>query len=199
MTMTFLVLCFFEVGSIAQKHDSLAIDFEFLQFKEGYLKSNHGIEFLLEIPKGYTKSNILNHTPVYHDHPFKVSAAAVYDTSVIIMVHAETLADNSGYLNYSYMDSTRLSGINFYAKEHCVEITEELIAQAEDLRFFQNEGFNFYPAVYLKQYFITTDDGNTEWVLSYGEKVCNCSTETINKSFKEQFLHRLENSITIKK
>jgi hypothetical protein len=171
--------------------------FQYLQFEESSLNSVHAIRLALDIPDGFKRTGFLNHNPVFHEHPFNVSAAAVYDSMTIIMVHAEALGDSSGYLNYSYMETATLNDIAFYTKDNCVEITEALLSDARDLQFFQNEGFDFYPAIYLKQYFKTADDGNAEFVLSYGERVCDCSETTINEAFKEQFMRRLTNTVNL--
>lgn len=185
-------------GREAQAQEKVSTSkFQYLQFEGSSLNSVHAIRLTLDIPDGFKRTGFLNHSPVFHEHPFNVTAAAVYDSITIIMVHAEALGDSSGYLNYGYLEATRLNGIEFYSKDNCVEITEALLSDAKDLQFFQNEGFDFYPAVYLKQYFKTTDDGNAEFVLSYGERVCDCSETTINEAFKEQLISRLANAVNI--
>lgn len=191
-----LIACVSKIETQAQEKPS-ASDFQYLQFQESSLKSVHAIRLILDIPDGFKRTGFLNHSPVFHEHPFNVSTAAVYDSMTIIMVHAEALADSSGYLNYSYMEAATLNGIEFYSKDNCVEITAALLSNAKDLQFFQNEGFNFYPVIYLKQYFKTTDDGNAEFVLSYGERVCDCSEATISQAFKKQFMDRLNNTVNL--
>lgn len=185
-------------GRETQAQEKLSTNkFQYLKFEESSLNSVHAIRLTLDIPHGFKRTGFLNHSPVFHEHPFNVSTAAVYDTITIIMAHAEALGDSSGYLNYSYMDAATLYDIAFYTKDNCIEITEALLSDARDLQFFQNEGFDFYPAVFLKQYFKTTDDGNAEFVLSYGERVCDCSETTINAAFKEQFMRRLTNTVNL--
>lgn len=170
-------------------------DFQYIKFEEKVLVSTHNLKISLIIPDDFNKSNLLNYQPVFHEHPFNVSAAAVYNSERIIMVHAEAVTDSSVFLNYSYLDDTQLNGLAFYTKETCVEITDELMAQAVDIKFFQDEGFDFNPAIYLKQFFQTTPDNIYEYVLNYGERVCDCSDTTINREFKEDYLSRLENTI----
>ncbi len=169
--------------------------FNNLQFEAEVLKSTHQIKLSLKIPEGFRRTEYFNYQPIFHNHPFHVSTAAVYDENRIIMVHAEELADSSGYLDYSYMDTINLQGIDFYTKETCVVITEELLSDAKDLQFFQSEGFDFYPAIYLKQFFLNTEDGNAEYVLSYGERVSNCSETTVNEPFKDLFLESLKSTV----
>ncbi len=169
--------------------------FSYLQLEAEVLKSTHQIDLSLKIPEGFSRTEDFNYRPIFNNHPFNVSTAAVYDNNRIIMVHAEALADSSGYLDYSYMNTINLHAIDFYTKETCLVITEELLSNAKDLQFFQSEGFDFYPAIYLKQFFLNTEDGNAEYVLSYGERVNDCSETTVNEPFKDLFLEKLKSTV----
>ncbi len=68
--------------------------------------------------------------------------AAFLGDSSFIMVHAETVTDNSGFLDYSYLDSTSLNGISFYKRVRCAEIWDEFIEEEHDIRFLNENGFD---------------------------------------------------------
>jgi len=172
--------------------------FSYLKFEDESIRSVHGIEIELKIPHGFKKTSILNHQPKFHEHPFNVSTAAIYTDDIIIMMHAESVTDHSGFLNYSYLDSIQLAGIGFTTQERCVVISDELLKEARDLGFFQGEGFDFYPAIYMKQFFKTTQDGNYEVVLTYGERVCNCEVMNLDDKFETEFSQRLLQKVNIK-
>lgn len=172
-------------------------EFKYLEFEDDVLKSTHDIKFSLKIPDGFSKINPLNHKATFNDHPFNVSVAALISEKTIIMVHAEKVTDSSGFLDYSYLKPASLSGFDFHIRESCFEINEELLDDAVDVLYFQENGFNFYPAMYLKQYFLNTSDGNSEYVLSYGKRVCDCSDKTISDTFKNDFIRELERTILL--
>jgi hypothetical protein len=183
-SMLFFPACSQEVGG-----------FRYLQLEGEVLKSTHQIKLSLKIPDGFSRTEDFNYRPIFNNQPFNVSTAAVYDENRIIMVHAEALPDSSGYIDYSYLDTINILGIDFYTKESCVVMSEELLSNAKDLQFFQSEGFDFYPAIYLNQFFLDTEDGNAEYVLSYGERVSDCSQTTIDQSFKDRFFEKLKSTL----
>ena len=190
----------FALGLLAQlaKAQDRSAEFQYLQFQGQQLQSVHSIKHNLPVPKGFRKTQIFNHKPTYNGHPFNVTTAGLHDADRIIMVHAEIVTDNSGFLDYSYMDSTRLDGLTFYSKETCLIITDEILSEAKDLKFFQGQGFNFLPAIYMKQFFKNSEDGNQEYVLSYAERVTDCSSTTISNCFKKRFRRRVNKTIEFK-
>jgi len=191
LTLTLFATC---SSSIAQNIESdKNPEFEYLEFEDDVLKSTHDIKFSLKIPSGFSKIKPLNHKPTFNDHPFNVSTAALISEKTIIMVHAEKVTDSSGFLDYSYLKPASLGGFDFHMKESCTEITDEVLDEAVDVRYFQENGFNFRPAMYLKQYFLNT----SEYVLSYGKRVRDCSDKTISNTFKDDFNRELERTILL--
>lgn len=115
------------------------------------------------------------------------------------MVHAETLADHSGTLDYSNLDSVSFKGYSFRSREQCAEFTDEIIREEHDVKFLYDNHFNPKPAVYLKQFLTTSGDGNAEYVLSYGKRVLNCSDSVITDPFKGGIEREMEEQISLQK
>lgn len=186
----YLVLCLL-VSFCSNKNES----FSFLKFKNNRLHASHEIPLAVEVADGYYKAGPINHHPIFNNHPFKVSLAAFVGDSSFIMVHAEKLVDNSGTLDYSDLDSTKFKGFAFVMRNQCAELTDEIIDEEHDLSFLKRNGFDLRPAVYLRQFLTTTDDGNSEVVLSYGKRVNSCADDEINTLFEEKFSRELNTQI----
>lgn len=171
--------------------------FRYIRIGKEDIRSVNALKFSLEIPPGFKVIKPLNHQPVFNGHPFNVSTAALVKGNTIIMMHAEKVTDHSGFLNYSYMKPDSLSGFKFYSQERCVKVTDQILKSATDLNYYQNHGFDFRPAFYMKQYFVNTDDGNQEWVLSFAQRIPNCADSTINRSFKKRFENRIKETVKL--
>ena len=174
-------------------------EFNYIEFKNDSLFSTHAIKYSLKIPHGFNKIAPKHYQPVFNGHPFNVSYAAIEKDSILIMVHAEMVADGSGFLDYSYLKPEKLNGLDFYVQENCIELNEKVFERAADLAYIKENGFDFGSAIYLKQFFTNSTDGNYEFVLSYGKKVCNCDSETISIEFIDEFNRELENTVKLNK
>ncbi len=172
--------------------------FDYLAYKDDALQSTHALKFSLEIPRGFQKIEPLHHQAVFNEHPFNVSVAGLIGEKTILAVHAEQVTDDSVFLDYSYMEAATLDGIDFYMKAQCLELPDSTINGAADLRYFKENGFDFHPAVYLKQYFRNAADGNSEYVLSYGRQVSDCTDKTITDIFKHAFNEELEQTVVLR-
>ena len=181
----------------AQETDNKNQTFNYLEFKDGKIVSTHAIQMVLDIPAGFRQIQPHSYKPVFNGHPFNVTFAAVVNKNTIIMVHAEKVTDDSGFLDYIYMAPVELDGFKFFKKEHCLKLTEEIYNKAVDIKFISDNGFDFGEAIYLKQFFINSPDGNYEYVISYGERVCNCNESSIDEDFLDTFNKNLKNNIKL--
>jgi hypothetical protein len=50
----------------------------------------------------------------------------------------------------------------------------------------------------MKQYFKTSPNGNSEIVVTYGEKVKDCTSNSVTTSFKAEFNNRMEELVNLK-
>lgn len=173
--------------------------FSYLTYDNDVLQSTHDIRFSLKIPEGYRPIAPLNHKATFNEHPFNVSVVGFIGNNRVIAVHAERVTDDYGFLDYSYLEPVRLSGIDFYMKAQCLELPEGVVEDTADLRYFKENGFNFYPNVYLKQFFYNSLDGNSEYILSYGARVADCAENTITDSFKSDIDKEIEGTIRLVK
>jgi len=195
LTIAIFTTC---LTGIAQNTDSKKkSEFSYLAFKDSAIVSTHAIKYSLKIPPGFSKIKPLNHKPTFNNHPFNVSVAALMREKYLIMVHAEKVTDDSGFLDYSYLESVKLNGLNFFMKEKCLELNDKIFEEAVDVRYIKENGFDFGAAIYLRQFFVNTSDGTYEYVLSYGERVCDCSEKTINDDFIKKFNHLLERTLVL--
>lgn len=179
--------------------EATTVDFTYLEFQEDRLLSTHDIQFELNIPEGFDRIDPLHHQAVFNEHPFNVSVAAIMKGDKLIIVHAEKVTDDSGFLDYSYMKPVTLHGHDFHMKENCLMINAQVLEGAKDVKYIHDNGFDFGKAIYLRQFFTNTADGNSEYVLSFGLRVKGCKSQYINDEFLDQFDKILEKSISLKR
>lgn len=200
ITFLFVELIMFStpVRTLAQvKISNDSVNFSYVFFNNGYIVSSHAIKYSLKVPYNYIKIEPYNYKPFFNKHPFNVSLAAAYNNKNLIVVHAEKVTDGSGFLDYSYLMPVKLDSLDFYMKESCLELNEETLEQAIDIKYIKANGFDFGDAIFLKQFFVNTPDGTYEFVLTFGEKVCDCTDEFINDEFKYEFDKKLDETIEL--
>jgi len=171
----------------------------YLEFHNNALRATHKVSFVLTVPDRYQQAGPVNHEPTFNNRPFKVSLAAFVGDSSFIMVHAETLGDQSGILDYSDLKPVTFKGFQFNTRSQCAEFTDEVIREEHDVKFLYDNNFNPKPAVYLKQFLTTSADGNAEYVLSYGKRVLNCSDSLITEKFKAGINREIDNQVSLSK
>jgi hypothetical protein len=119
-----------------------------------------------------------HHEPVFGGKRFRVSLAAFASGDRFVMVHAEQLADGGGTLDYSSLEPDALGAFAFTARQQCADLPAEVVTAEHDLRFLRDSGFDPSPGVVIRQYLTTSKDGNSELVLTYGERVKACGAAT---------------------
>jgi hypothetical protein len=147
-----------------------------LQFENGWLQSSHAIVMRLQQPEGFRPVEPVRHQSEFNGLPFDVSVAAYVAQDRFIMVHAETLTDGSGAIDYGTLPSETLSGITFGVRGQCAELSPEVIESEHDLKFLAEGGLEVLPAGYLRQYLLISPDRNSEYIVSVGQVVDSCDT-----------------------
>ena len=56
-----------------------------------------------------------------------------------------------------------------------------------------------HPTIYLAQFFKNSADGNSEYVVTYGEQVSSCADSIITENFKVRFNKKLTQVIDLTK
>ena len=143
----------------------------FMYLDENRLVAEHGLPFVLQIPENFEVMKPFSYQADFHGRPFNVTVCAFWKEDTIIAIHAERLADNSGILDYSYMEPDTLSGIQFYRQTHLANLKSSDVHKAKDLKYFKSQGFDFSPSIHLRQYFYHSKDGNAEFVMTLGKKI----------------------------
>ncbi len=169
-------------------------DFAYLQFDDAGLTSVHGLPVIVKSPDGFRAVGPVNRVAEFNDRPFNISLAAYLGDESFVMVHAERLADESGVLDYSDLEPAELSGRAFTSREMCAELSTEEVAEEHDIAFLNSNGFDPTPAVYLRQFFTTSEDGNAEVVVSFGLRLYNCNADSLTPAFMETFGSKLQSA-----
>ena len=171
--------------------------FNYLKLSDNKIISTHELKFAISKPAGFKLLGPTNYSAEFNNHPFNITFAAFTKHNKVLAIHAERVSDNSGYLDYSYMEPATLDGIGFYQRVNCAELSAENVSEAQDLAYLAKQGFNFNPAIYLIQFFINSDDGNAEYVITYGEQVTSCDPSTISAEFKTQAQKSLQQIVEL--
>jgi hypothetical protein len=174
--------------------------FDYLKVSGNRIESVHKIKHVLKIDNSFKLLGEYHHQPTYDKKMFNVSVAAYSKDDAFVMVHAEAHTDDSGGLDYSNLKAEPLNGINFTSREQCETLAEIPDPDSiPDLRFLKNNGFALGSAIFLKQYFTTSADGSSEYVLTYGKRVTSCESNVITNEFKAQIKKELQTVLEIRK
>lgn len=174
----------FTLGMISVKSNQSS--FDYLKIAGHKVETTHRLKYMLKVARAYAFLGETNYQPTFDGKGFNVSLAAFAGKDSFVMIHAETHTDGSGGLDYSKLQPDTFSGIKFTSKEECAELDQTDIDGEHDLRFLKDNGFNPFPAVYIKQYFTTSADGSSELVITYGKRIRSCKSEVVTSEFKAQ-------------
>ncbi|WP_028886728.1 hypothetical protein [Teredinibacter turnerae] len=166
----------------------------YLKYLNREVISTHGLDVTLRIPEKFSPKPIINYEATFNDHPFYVSLATLMSLDTLLTVHAESVEDGSGYLNYSHLERFDIDDIEFYRKDQCLKLDYKTINAMQDLRYVAKMGFDFGLPTYLAQLFKHSDDGNKEIVLTLAKHVDDCSM--IDGRFDE-FTHEINRLLEI--
>jgi hypothetical protein len=191
MKYVLLALCLLTCGPAP------ALDFVYLEFDRGGLRSIHDLPMFLASPQGFKAAGPVNHQPKFGDLQFNVSLAAFVGEDQFVLVHAEVLRDHSGRIDYGALPEVEVSGIKFRTRVQCAELTPEIVSDEHDLRFLADAGFSLLPATYLKQFLLISEDRNTEYILSIGQQVADCSNATISQAWKAELDQQIQNLVSL--
>lgn len=200
VTFTALMMFVFSCqAELPEKNSKPLSKFNYLEFDGGFLRSTHDIKLSMKAPTGYTLIKPLSYQATFNEVKFNVSVAGFVKEKTLLFVSAEKLANNEGNLDYSHFEPTDLNGVTFYKRVRCAELTSDDVEAAADLRYLKDNGYDFHPAIYLTHFFKNSSDGNSEYVVVFGEQVSNCSDDIITDDFKSSFDGELNKVISLTK
>jgi hypothetical protein len=172
--------------------------FDYLKIGKNSVKSTHQARYEIKIDKSFKPLGEFHHQPIYDKKQFNVSMTAFSDGENLILTHAETHTDGTGGLDYSDLSPVSLNGLNFTSREQCAGAeAEAAMNDNPQIKFIRSKGFNLSLPFYLKQFFVTSEDGKAEFVISYGKRIKSC--DNISEDFKLQIEQEIKNKITVKK
>ena len=163
------------MSSILIVEASDAPNFDFLKVANNSVDIYHGIKSRLKITDEFKFIGEHHYRAVFHEHPFDVNVAAFVNENALLAVHAESVTDDSGYLDYGYLDQVTFYGTPARYSQKCLQLTAEQVDQAHDLSFFKSHGFDFSPHIRLEQLFMISADRNNEIVITYATKHNSCN------------------------
>ncbi len=174
----------------------LAGEFDYIDSDRNSASTTHPLEYQIRIDDAFKPLGELHHRQASRDMMFNVSFAAYANEQDIILIHTETLENESGVLDYSDLPHTTLDGVDFRFREQCVpvEATESLQTNPEAV-FVKEQGFDLVLPFLLTQFLMASADGNAELVISYGRRVGSCAD--IADDFNKETRARAEASIRI--
>ncbi|WP_298814191.1 hypothetical protein [uncultured Roseibium sp.] len=189
--MTLLAVFFFSTQPSAAFHD-------YIDRNSNTVTTTHQAAYRVSIIESFEPLGELHHRQESNGRMFKVSFAAFSKGSDIVLIHAETLEEPTGILDYGHLDQVKMDGVAVSIREQCVPAeAEAALADNPEANFVKDNGFDLRLPFLLTQHLITSDDGNAEVVISYGRGVEDC--DVISESIRKDIRLRVENSITLER
>lgn len=152
---------------------------DYLVIEGSALTSTHALPFVLELPDRFEPRHDLDYRQVWNDIPFRVSVAIFEGEGDWVQVYAETLPEGHGRLDYSKLPPVEIGGETFHLRERCYDpaaLEAEEIAAVPSRVALEEEGLT--GVLVRQQYFLTSEDGLAELVLSYDREAKACEEGT---------------------
>jgi len=150
-------------------------DFEFISVKGGKIYTLHALKYVISVTGDFKVTNPKNRIDEFNSAPFRISLAAFISDATSLMIHAEEVANASGASNYSNLlpatwpnESFRSSG------PQCLSIPAAEVEEEHDLFWLRQNGFEPSGNMLFSQYFVTTEDMNSEVVISILHRIDSC-------------------------
>lgn len=170
--------------------------FDHLEIVDNEVRTAHQAKYKIKIDSSLKLLGEFHHQPTYNNKKFNVSFAAFSDRKNIVMIHAETHADGSGGLDYSELPVFSLNDVRFTSREQCASAEDEAELNVNpQIQFVRKKGFDLSLPFYVMQFFVTSQDGKAEVVISYGTRIASC--ENLTEGFRSQIEKRVRETISV--
>lgn len=174
------------------------VEFRHLEIEHQRVKSTHQLAYHIDIEASFALLGDFHHLQMSKGRQFEVSLGAFSNGYEIILIHAEELSEKTGILDYSSLPQGNLSGLSFGMREQCVPVEAEAeIAENPQAVFLKSRGFKLSLPFHLMQFLIASDDGNTEVVISFGQKIESCAAST--GQFRDHAIQAAKDHITVRR
>ncbi len=184
------------VAALLVANQSDAEEFDYVDRFSNTVTTTHEVAYTIKISEPFQSLGELHHRQESNGHMFRVSFAAFANGSDIILIHAETLEDASGMLNYHHLPAGEINGVTVGLREQCLPMEAEAsLAGNREALFVKDQGFKLQLPFLLMQHLIASENGNAELVLSYGRHVENCAE--ISTAFRSEIQARIARAIEL--
>lgn len=161
--------------------------FSYISVDDGNLSTTHAVKLTLEAPGGFRIAGPENRYVAYFGEEINMTMAAYTSNDAAIFLVAEKSINAAAVIDYSRLETTNHSGIEFQTRSRCIELDSETVGSVDELQFLSNNGFTPQPAVYVRQFFRVAESGDQEVALTYAARVVDCSEAVITDEFVEAF------------
>ncbi len=144
--------------------------------------TTHGLDVRLRMPARYRVAPPEHRSDRFNGHPFRISLTAFLAADSAVMVHAETVADDSGASNYDDLPTGTLAGLAFHRRpDQCVDLTRDQLKGEHDLLWLARNGFPPTGPLQVRQYLRSTAAHDREIVLTFMVRVPDCARREDNR------------------
>lgn len=163
----------------SQTEEAPSVDFNYISVTDNRIQTLHDIQIEVSATEGFRATKPKNRVDEFDGTPYNISLAALIGEDSVLMIHAETVADFSGASDYSNLPQAAWPDSTFRSRgPSCMEVPAEAIKGEHDLEWLQENGFEPIGTIVLEQFFASTEDHNTEIVLSILVHVESCGEES---------------------
>lgn len=152
------------------------IDFAYISVSDGRVHTLHDLKYVVSMNADFEVIPPTSRVARFNSTPYRISLAAFIDDDSSLMIHAEEVADSSGASDYSHLAPTDWPDATFRSSgPDCLEIPGEEVDEEHDLLWLRHNGFEPSGSFVYAQYYATTDDMNSELVISILQRVVSCA------------------------
>ena len=164
-----------------------------LEIVDSELRTTHSLKYVFTIGDGFRLTEVNNREDVFNGTPFSISRAAFIRDDEAIMIHAETVSDQSNASNYENLPEATWPNSNFRSQGHvCLEIGADDIENEDDPQWLIQNGFSPIGTLMFSQAFLSSADYNDEIVVSLFRLVGSCDNASNAVKFE-----RLQSELTV--
>lgn len=164
------------------------IDFAYVSVGDGRIRTLHDLKYVVSMNADFHVIPPKSRVARFNSTPYRISLAAFINEDSSLMIHAEEVADASGASDYSHLAPTDWPDATFRSSgPDCLEIPGEEVDGEHDLLWLRKNGFEPSGSFVYAQYYATTDDMNSELVISMLQRVASCAEASNHSEIIREF------------